>query len=405
MKTMKLLFIFFLLFSTGVKAQINLVGTSASPGGTIEIVKWQALDSLSITRYPSGLGAYLYATSAFDSYNSNYYLSGISSGNGVLLSFNTIADTSSLSDYPALSNISEIDMSTGKIYKLSSDSIGYISVNEYDISSGTENLLGIIVEPGVYGIVADAIGFDSNNGILYYVGFDGANQSCLYGVPVRDPVFSWFKTMLLTTAAGNNITSVHYDNVNNILFALNAEFNSNGNYLGNKVIEINTTSGEVIERGLLAGFPYYLGGSSSFDQNSGSFLLVGFDTAFYERMIVFNTLDNTYVTGYVPSMVSEIVCDNYTFAKNAYPTTSVGEVEKTDFTIYPNPSTSKFTLNIKEFSDIYTLNINSLDGKKYLYRQIHQPETEISTEFLPKGVYVVTIKNNKRTETKKLVIQ
>jgi hypothetical protein len=122
-------------------------------------------------------------------------------------------------------------------------------------------------------------------------------------------------------------------------------------------------------------------------------------------MIVFNTLDNTYVTGYVPSMVSEIVCDNYSFAKSAYPTTAVREVEKTDFTIYPNPSTSKFTLNIKEFSDIYTLNINSLDGKKYLYRQIHQPETEISTESLPKGVYMVTIKNNKRTETKKLVIQ
>jgi hypothetical protein len=405
MKIIKILFIIILLSGISAKAQINLVGASVNPNGTIDIVKWQALDSSSVTSYPSGLNAYLYASSAFDSYNSNYYLSGISSDSGVLLSFNTITNTPSLSDYSAFSNISEIDMSTGKIYNLSSDSVGYISVTEYDISTGSESLLGIIDEPGVYGVVADAISFDSNNGIIYYVGYDGSPAVCLYSIPVRNPVFSWSKTILLTTAPGNNFSSVNYDNVNNILYASNAEFDSNGNYTGNKVVEINTTSGEVIERGLLAGFPYYLGGSSSFDQNSGSFLLVGFDTAFNERMIVFNTLDNTYVTGYVPAMVSEIVCDNYSFAKNAYSTTSVGEVEKIDFKIYPNPSTSKFTLNIQGFADNYTLTIHALSGKEYLSRQIQQPEIEISTEFLPKGVYVVTIQNHKSIQTKKLIIQ
>jgi hypothetical protein len=405
MKIIKILFIIILLSGISAKAQINLVGASVNPNGTIDIVKWQALDSSSVTSYPSGLNAYLYASSAFDSYNSNYYLSGISSDSGVLLSFNTITNTPSLSDYSAFSNISEIDMSTGKIYNLSSDSVGYISVTEYDISTGSESLLGIIDEPGVYGVVADAISFDSNNGIIYYVGYDGSPAVCLYSIPVRNPVFSWSKTILLTTAPGNNFSSVNYDNVNNILYASNAEFDSNGNYTGNKVVEINTTSGEVIERGLLAGFPYYLGGSSSFDQNSGSFLLVGFDTAFNERMIVFNTLDNTYVTGYVPAMVSEIVCDNYSFAKNAYSTTSVGEVEKIDFKIFPNPSTSKFTLNIQGFADNYTLTIHALSGKEYLSRQIQQPEIEISTEFLPKGVYVVTIQNHKSIQTKKLIIQ
>lgn len=395
----------FLLFAIFVKAQINLVGASVNPNGTIDIVKWQALDSSSVTTYPSGMEGYIYASSVFDSYNSKYYLGGISLASGVLLSFNTSTNTSTLLPNSFMSNISEIDMSTGKIYNLSSDSIGYISVNEYDINTGFESLLGIIVEPGVYGIVADAIGFDSNNGIIYYVGYDGSPAVCLYSIPVRNPVFSWSKTILLTTAPGNNFSSVNYDNVNNILYASNAEFDSSGNYTGNKVVEINRTSGEVIERGLLAGFPYYLGGSSSFDQNSGCFLLVGFDTAFNERMIVFNTLNNTYVTGYIPSSVSEIVCDNNSFAKNAYLTTSVSGLGKIDFNIYPNPTTSKFTLNIHGFADNYTLKIHALNGKEYLSRQIQQPATEISTESLPKGVYSVTVQDQKSTKTKKLILQ
>lgn len=406
MKIIKILFVVFLLSALSAKAQINLVGASVNPNGTIEIVKWQALDSSSVIRYPSGLEAYLYASSVFDAYNSNYYLVGISSGSGVLLSFNTNINSSSLIPYAALSNISEIDMSSGKIYNLSSDSVGYISVNEYDIATGTESLLGIIIEPGVYGIVTDAISFDSNNGILYYVGYDGSPAACLYGIPVRNPVFSWSKTILLTTAPGNNFSSVNYDNANNILFASNAEYNSGGSYTGNKVVEINTTSGEVIERGVLAGFPYYLGGSSSFDQNSGSFLLVGFDTAFNERMIVFNTLNNTFVTGYVPDMVSEIVCDNYSFARNSYSTTSIRKQDKSDFTISPNPATSKFILNMSTFADNTTLRIYDMNGKECLSRQIQHSESEISTESLTKGVYVVSIiQNQKSTLTKKLIIQ
>ncbi len=405
MKKIKLTFALLLLSSIAVKAQINLVGASVNQNGTIDIVKWQALDESSVIRYPSGLEAYLYASSVFDSYNSNYYLGGISSGAGVLLSFNTTSNTPSFISNAPMSNISEIDMSTGKIYNLSVDSVGYISVNEYDIYTGDEIVLGIISEPGVNGIVTDALSIDANNGILYYVGFDNSPATCLYAIPVRDQVFSWTKTTLLTTAAGNNFSSVHYDNVNNILFASNAEYNSSGNYTGNKVVEINTTSGEVIERGLLAGFPYYLGGSSSFDQNSGSFLLVAYDSFFNEKMIVFNTLNNTYVTGYVPSMVSEIVCDNYSFAKSTYPTTGTSELENINFAIYPNPATSKFILSVKGDESQFVLKIHDMSGREYLSKKVGNPQTEIQTDFLKKGVYVVSILGDKNTSTKKLIIE
>ena len=285
-----------------------------------------------------------------------------------------------------MSNISEIDMSTGKIYSLSLASVGHISVNEYDIATGSEIVLGVITEPGVNGIITDAISFDSNNGILYYVGYDDSPAACLYGIPVRNPVFSWTKTTLLTTAPGNNFSSVNYDNVNNILFAMNAEYNTGGSYTGNKVVELNTASGEVIERGVLAGFQYYLGGSSSFDQNTGSFLLVGFDAAFNEKMIVFNTLDNTFITGFVPDNVSEIVCDNYSFAKSAYTTTSIRGQDKLDFTIFPNPVTD--WLNISSNSNYNLIEIIDVHGQKLLSSKLDQATTQVPVASLPAGIYI-----------------
>jgi hypothetical protein len=388
------------------QAQISLVGASVNSNtGMIDILKWQALDSASVTTYPTILQGYLYNSSLFNAYNSNYYLTGITSTSSGLLSFNTVTNVATLSPYSTFSNITEIDMSTGKIYTLTSDSIGYISVNEFDMNTGTDSLVGVISEPGIQGIISDATGFDSNNGILYYIGYDVSPANCLYSIAVREPVFTWSKTTILTTTPFNNFSSVNYDNVNDIIYASNAEYDSSFNYIGNKVVEINKITGEVITRGALAGFPMFVGGSSSFDQNSGSFLLLGIDTNNVLKMIAFDTYTNTYQTGFVPGSVSEIVCDNYAFAQNAYGTTSIDEKDHTDVALYPNPATTKFTLKVKRSGDKSILKIYNLNGGECLSREINKPETEISTEFLTKGVYVVTIQDQKSTQTKKLVIQ
>ena len=397
---------FVLLTSLIGQAQIKLVGSGINAGtGHIDILKWQAFDSASVTPYPTMFVGYYMSSSLFDAYNSNYYLTGITQDSSALLAFNTISNDASLHPFSSYSNISEIDMSTGKIYTLRSDSIGYISVKEYDINNGTDSLLGVISEPGLYGISIDAIGFDSNHGIIYYIGYDGSSNNCLFSIPVRNPVFSWAKKTLLTTAPGNNFSSVNYDNVNNIIYALNAEFDSANNYTGNKVVEIDPVTGEVISRGLLAGFPGFLVGSSSFDQNSGSFLLVGIDTNNVERMINFNTYTNTWETGFVPGNVSEIVCDNYAFAQSAYGTASITEKYQPDVSIFPNPATSKFTLHVTGFEDTFMMKIFSVNGKECFSGQIHHPETEISTEFLSKGFYFVALQNQKVRQTLKLIIQ
>jgi len=406
MKIFRLLVFILVLSCLGGQAQINLVGAGINSGtGQIDILKWQALDSASVTAYPTILQGYLMGSSVFDAYQSNYYLTGITSNSSGLLSFNTVTNATTLSPYNTFSNITEIDMSTGKIYNLTSDSIGYISVNEFDIITGTDSVLGVISEPGILGIISDATGFDSNNGILYYIGYDNVPSNCLYGIPVRDPVFSWSKTTLQTTAPGNNFSSVNYDNVNNILYASNAEYDSAFNYIGNKVVEINKTTGEVITRGALAGFPWFVGGSSSFDQFSGSFMLVGIDTNNIQSMIVFDTYNNTYQTGFVPGSVSEIVCDNYAFAQNAYGTTSIDEKDHTDVSLFPNPATSKFTLKMNRSADKFTLKIYNVNGRECLSREIQNPETEISTELLAKGVYFVTLQNQKVLQTHKLIVE
>ena len=178
---------FIMLLSIGAKAQINLVGVANNfQTGKIEIIKWQALDPESLIVYPSILDGYYFATSAFDSYNSNYYITGISGNSSGLYSYNTITNQENLVGGSLYTNISEFDMSTGKMYNLQMENEEYISIYEFDINTNQDSLIGVIFEPGVNGLFADAIGFDSNNGILYYVGFTNDPALCLYAVPVRE---------------------------------------------------------------------------------------------------------------------------------------------------------------------------------------------------------------------------
>jgi hypothetical protein len=399
--------VFLITISFAGKAQINLVGAATNQtSGMIDIVKWQALDSSSVQSFPTMLDGYYMSSSVFDAYNSNYYLTGITDTASGLFSFNTSTNSQSLSPYTSYSNIAEIDMSTGKIYNLRADSADYIIVNEYDIKTGTDSLLGIIYEPGIIGIVVDATGFDSNNGILYYVGPDGSSELSLFGIHVRDDVFSYTKMPLTATAPGNNITSVNYDNVNDLLFAMNATFDSTWNYTGNEVVEIDIESGLIITRGELEGYPYYLAGSSSFDQSSGSLLLVGFDTNFVERMIVFNTNDNTFVTGFIPGNVSEIICDNALFALNNYIITSVSEAEDQEFSMFPNPATDRVSISVREgFSGDILVSVFSMDGRLLMQRKFQAAENvELSLGHLTAGAYLVKIFSGKKAETTKLII-
>lgn len=54
-------------------------------------------------------------------------------------------------------------------------------------------------------------------------------------------------------------------------------------------------------------------------------------------MIAFDSYTNTYTSGFMPSNVSEIVCDNSLIAKSRYSTTGKYSHAVLNFKLYPNP--------------------------------------------------------------------
>jgi hypothetical protein len=59
------------------------------------------------------------------------------------------------------------------------------------------------------------------------------------------------------------------------LFATNDSYDEIGNSTGRSIVEIDINTGNVNVLGQLSAFPNFVGGSSQFDQNSGTFLLAG----------------------------------------------------------------------------------------------------------------------------------
>ncbi len=387
-------------------AQIQLIGASVNTEtNKIDLIQWDALDSLSVNLTPTILDGYYFATSAFDSYNSNYYLTGISGDSSGLYSFNSTTNEENLAEGSSFTNVAEFDMSNGKMYNLIMETEENISIYAFDINTNTDSLIGIIYEPGVIGIVADAIGFDSNNGILYYAGFTNDPASCLYAIPVRDSVFSYTKTILNPIAPYNNITSVNYDNVNDKIFALNDTYDSLFNFSGRYIVEINKLTGEIIDRGNLAEFPYYVGGSSCFDQNTGTFLLAAIDTNSVLKMVAFNTLTDTYVAGFIPSVVSEIVCDNSIFSKYAYTNTAIVEEPTLNLSLYPNPVSEKLTITHTASGPVY-IQIFSSEGKLVFTRNaVYSNNFDVDLQSLTPGIYLVNLVSRGKTVSEKILVQ
>ena len=395
-----------LVMNISVQAQIQLIGAAVNTGtGKIDLIQWQPLDSSSVTVTPTILDGYYFGSSAFDAFNSNYYLTGISEMNSGLYSFNSTTNEQSLAEGSSFSNISEFDMSTGKMYNLIMEAEEYISVYAFDINSNEDSLIGIIYEPGASGIVADAIGFDSNNGILYYIGFTNDPASCLYAIPVRDSVFSYTKTILTTTASYNNITCVNYDNSNGKIFALSDSYDALFNFTGRNIVEIDKLTGEITNRGDLSAFPYYIGGSSCFDQNTSTFLLAAIDTNSELKMVAFNTLTDTYVSGFIPTLVSEIVCDNSSFAKNTYSSTGIVVEPTLSLALYPNPVSEILTIQHSASAPV-NVQIFSADDKLVLSpNSSYANKFDLDLQSLSPGLYLVNLISRDQVVSERIIVQ
>jgi hypothetical protein len=388
------------------QAQIKLIGAAGNAGTSqIDILQWFAFDSSTVTATPTILDAYLFASSAFDPFNGNYYIAGVSGQTTGLFSFNSESGESNLLMGSINTNVAEFDMSTSKMYNLRMETEEYINIYEYDFESNHDSLIGTIYEEGVIGIVADAIGFDSNNGILYYVGYTSDPALALYAVPVRGDVFSFTRTIINPPAINSNITSLNFDNVNEKLFATSDSYDQNTGTNARSIVEIDINTGDVISLGELSEFPYFVGGSSLFDQNTGTFLLVGINDSNVVEMIAFDTYTNTYVTGFVPGNVSEIACDNTLFARNQYLAAGIEPNAALDFMVYPNPVSDNLTLECASKGANHLQIFNAMGELVYEKRNASFPTVNVDMSNLSSGLYTVNLTGAQQTVSKKILVK
>lgn len=79
--------------------------------------------------------------------------------------------------------------------------------------------------------------------------------------------------------------------------------------------------------------------------------------------------------------------------------------ESVDFLSYPNPSNGQFTVQLPEgITNNCNLSISDLAGK-ILHEQSISGKTQIHVNFIPQGIYLLTIKSDSGIKTQKIIIQ
>lgn len=399
-----------ILILTETKGQIPLIGaTNTQTPGKIDIVTWRLFDSTSVVYYPTNLNAFALATSGFSDYSGDYFLSGISNSGMGRLSFNANSFSQSFINQTTTSNITEFDMSTGRMYKLVIDTTKRVSVLTHDVAQNKDSVIGGFQAPTLKGLLVDAICFDANHGIIYHLGINQDESADLYAIYCRDTSFAYAKTAI-SNPLNHTFSALNYDNVNNKIYARRGNFDSNRNYLGSDIIEIVPTTGNIIAKVAINQFPFFAASSSCFDQKTGTFMIIGATNSLNRQMIAYNTLTDSLSIGYVPEGVTEIACNNTSFAQLKYGTpTQVPSIKGLETVkIFPNPAKDRVSISI----DPNTFNKNTkfvvinLLGETVFSINLEQAVTEININMLSKGIYFYQLENSQqRLHLEKLVVE
>ena len=88
----------------------------------------------------------------------------------------------------------------------------------------------------------------------------------------------------------------------------------------------------------------------------------------------------------------------------------INEIDNnTSFSVYPNPSTGDFNINLtSKNAEMLTLTVNNIVGQTVMTKQVRvagQTNETISLAGFDKGVYFLTIDNNKEKQTVKLIVE
>ncbi|HBK72162.1 MAG TPA: peptidase S8 [Flavobacteriaceae bacterium] len=85
--------------------------------------------------------------------------------------------------------------------------------------------------------------------------------------------------------------------------------------------------------------------------------------------------------------------------EKAITTLTVDELFFDTFKVYPNPFQDKLQFYFANISDEIEVSIYDVLGRKVLIQQLNQQQSEINTEFLSQGIYLVQIKQDGNSKT------
>ncbi|MBL1232735.1 MAG: T9SS type A sorting domain-containing protein, partial [Flavobacteriales bacterium] len=89
----------------------------------------------------------------------------------------------------------------------------------------------------------------------------------------------------------------------------------------------------------------------------------------------------------------------------------INEIDNnTSFSVYPNPSKGDFNINLNsQKAEMLTLTVNNIVGQTVMTKQVRVAgqtnETISLAAGFDKGVYFLTIDNNKEKQTVKLIVE
>jgi hypothetical protein len=89
--------------------------------------------------------------------------------------------------------------------------------------------------------------------------------------------------------------------------------------------------------------------------------------------------------------------------KNTMPTIKLEAEAVTDINIYPNPTSSKTTVELPHYNENTNWEIKNIHGKLLYTGKVNRHIFELDLSYLPSGIYIFTLHNNDVSLTKKLI--
>lgn len=96
----------------------------------------------------------------------------------------------------------------------------------------------------------------------------------------------------------------------------------------------------------------------------------------------------------------------YSFLPKKNLTTGITENSiESNIILYPNPSSSFFTIEVPNFDDNTSISIKNILGEELFFTRLYQYQQDIDISYFKTGVYFVTLYLDNKSFTKKLIIQ